>query len=587
MSQPKNTQQSFTNPQNGEKLDTGVVPQVSASSTEKFMFDSIDAALSDLKAGRAIVVVDDENRENEGDLICAAQFATPDMINFMAVEARGLICLAMTGDRLDELDLPLMVTNITDPNQTAFTVSIDASPHLGVSTGISAEDRARTIQVTLNPATKPSDLRRPGHIFPLRAKAGGVLKRAGHTEAAVDLSRLAGLYPAGVICEIQNPDGSMARLQQLIDYAKNHNLKIISIADLISYRLQHDRLVYREVVTKLPSQFGQFDIYAYRHTLDNTEHVAIVKGKPENFRDEPVMVRMHSECLTGDALGSLRCDCRMQLVAALKMIESAGQGVVVYLRQEGRGIGLINKLKAYSLQDMGLDTVEANERLGFPADLRDYGMGAQMLMDLGVKKIRLITNNPRKIAGVKGYGLEVVDRVPLLIEANDYNSYYLATKAKKLGHMLLQTYLVTVAIHWQDDPQLVTKRYERLEKLRHLVRSHDLLLQEEARPLAIALFDEPALTVHLGFDQAKVASCDWYRQTGHPYLQAILPILDNLASLPYVQKLEFLISSGSDPLSNLQVQLDRQTISPHELPSSVGNDLETQKIYSFTKEVEE
>lgn len=587
MSQPEITQQSSTNPLNGDNLGTGVVPQISASLTEKFMFDSIDAALSDLKAGRAIVVVDDENRENEGDLICAAQFATPDMINFMAVEARGLICLAMTGDRLDELDLPLMVTNITDTNQTAFTVSIDAGPHLGVSTGISAEDRARTIQVTLNPATKPSDLRRPGHIFPLRAKAGGVLKRAGHTEAAVDLSRLAGLYPAGVICEIQNPDGSMARLQQLIDYAKNHNLKIISIADLISYRLQHDRLVYREVVTKLPSQFGQFDIYAYRHTLDNTEHVAIVKGKPENFRDEPVMVRMHSECLTGDALGSMRCDCRMQLEAALKMIESAGQGVVVYLRQEGRGIGLINKLKAYSLQDMGLDTVEANERLGFPADLRDYGMGAQMLMDLGVKKIRLITNNPRKIAGVKGYGLEVVDRVPLLIEANDYNSYYLATKAKKLGHMLLQTYLVTIAIHWQDDPQLVTKRYERLEKLRHLVRSHDLLLQEEARPLAIALFDEPALTVHLGFDQPKVASCDWYRESGHPYVQAILPILDNLATLPYVQKLEFLISSGSDPLSNLQVQLDRQTIAPNELPSSVGNELETQKIYSFTKEVEE
>ncbi|MBD2252758.1 bifunctional 3,4-dihydroxy-2-butanone-4-phosphate synthase RibB/GTP cyclohydrolase II RibA [Nostoc parmelioides FACHB-3921] len=587
MSQPKNTQQSSANPLNGENPGTGVVPQIFASSTEKFMFDSIDAALSDLKAGRAIVVVDDENRENEGDLICAAQFATPDMINFMAVEARGLICLAMTGDRLDELDLPLMVTNITDPNQTAFTVSIDASPHLGVSTGISAEDRARTIQITLNPATKPSDLRRPGHIFPLRAKAGGVLKRAGHTEAAVDLSRLAGLYPAGVICEIQNPDGSMARLQQLIDYAKNHNLKIISIADLISYRLQNDRLVYREVVTKLPSQFGQFDIYAYRHTLDNTEHVAIVKGNPENFRDEPVMVRMHSECLTGDALGSLRCDCRMQLQAALKMIETAGQGVVVYLRQEGRGIGLINKLKAYSLQDMGLDTVEANERLGFPADLRDYGMGAQILMDLGVKKIRLITNNPRKIAGVKGYGLEVVDRLPLLIEANDYNSYYLATKAKKLGHMLLQTYLVTVAIHWQDDPQLVTKRYERLEKLRHLVRGYDLLLQEEARPLAIAVFDKPSLTVHLGFDQEQVASCDWYSQSGHPYLQAILPILDNLATLPYVQKLEFLISSGSDPLSNLQVQLDRQTIAADKLPSSVGSDLETQKIYSLSKELEE
>ncbi|MCC5649051.1 bifunctional 3,4-dihydroxy-2-butanone-4-phosphate synthase RibB/GTP cyclohydrolase II RibA [Nostoc sp. XA013] len=553
------------------------------NTNQAFKFDSIDAALADLKAGRVIVVVDDENRENEGDLICAAQFATPDMINFMAVEARGLICLAMTGDRLDELDLPLMVSNITDTNQTAFTVSIDAGPELGVTTGISAEDRARTIQVTLNPGTKPTDLRRPGHIFPIRAKAGGVLKRAGHTEAAVDLARLAGLYPAGVICEIQNSDGSMARLQQLVEYAKRHNLKIISIADLISYRLQHDRLVYREVITKLPSQFGQFEIYAYRHTLDNTEHVAIVKGDPANFKDEPVMVRMHSECLTGDALGSLRCDCRMQLVAALKMIESAGQGVVVYLRQEGRGIGLINKLKAYSLQDMGLDTVEANERLGFPADLRDYGMGAQMLMDLGIKKIRLITNNPRKIAGVKGYGLEVVDRVPLLIEATDYNSYYLATKAQKLGHMLLQTYLVTVAIHWQDDPEAVTERYERLEKLRHLAKTNDLLLQEEARPLAIAIFDEPSLTVHLGFDQAKVASSDWYQQSGHPYIQAIFQILDNLATLPYIQKLEFLISSGSDPLSNLQVQLDRQTFSDGTLPSSISDRLEKQQIYSFSK----
>ncbi|OUL30184.1 3,4-dihydroxy-2-butanone 4-phosphate synthase [Nostoc sp. RF31YmG] len=551
--------------------------------SSSFKFDSIDAALADLKAGRVIVVVDDENRENEGDLICAAQFATPDTINFMAVEARGLICLAMTGDRLDELDLPLMVSNITDTNQTAFTVSIDAGPHLGVSTGISAEDRARTIQVTLNPATKPLDLRRPGHIFPIRAKAGGVLKRAGHTEAAVDLSRLAGLYPAGVICEIQNPDGSMARLPQLIEYAQSHNLKIISIADLISYRLQHDRLVTRESIADLPTQFGHFKIYAYRHTLDNSEHVAIVKGDPASFKDEEVMVRMHSECLTGDALGSLRCDCRMQLQAALKMIESAGQGVVVYLRQEGRGIGLINKLKAYSLQDMGLDTVEANERLGFAADLRDYGMGAQMLMDLGVKKIRLITNNPRKIAGVKGYSLEVVDRVPLLIEANDYNSYYLATKAKKLGHMLLQTYLVTVAIHWQDDPQSVTQRYERLEKIRHLAKTHDLLLQEEARPLAIALFDKPSLTVHLGFDQPKVAACDWYQQTGHPYLQAIFQILDQLATLPYIQKLEFLISAGSDPLSNLQVQLDRQTFGVDTLPSAICDRLETQQIYSFSK----
>jgi 3,4-dihydroxy 2-butanone 4-phosphate synthase/GTP cyclohydrolase II len=551
-----------------------------ASSNQSFQFDSIDAALADLKAGRSIVVVDDENRENEGDLICAAQFATPDTINFMAVYARGLICLAMTGDRLDELDLPLMVNRNTDSNQTAFTVSIDAGSHLGVTTGISAEDRARTIQVAINPATKPTDLRRPGHIFPIRAKEGGVLKRAGHTEAAIDLAKLAGLYPAGVICEIQNPDGSMARLPQLIQYAKERNLKIISIADLIGYRLQHDRLIRRETVTKLPTQFGNFQIYAYRHTLDNTEHVAIVKGAPEELGNNPVMVRMHSECLTGDALGSLRCDCRMQLQAALKMIENAGHGVVVYLRQEGRGIGLINKLKAYSLQDMGLDTVEANERLGFPADLRNYGMGAQILMDLGVRQIRLITNNPRKIAGLKGYGLEVVDRVPLLIEATDYNSNYLATKAQKLGHMLLQTYLVTVAIHWQDEPP-VTERYERLEKLRHIARMHDLLLQEEARPVAIALFSKPSLIVHLGLDQPQVAAADWYQHQSHPYLKAIAQILDSMATLPFIGQLEFLVSPGVDPLTSLQVQLDRQTFSLKTPPSSTFNQLETQKIYSF------
>ena len=563
------------------------MPQHQYALNKSFQFDSIDTALADLKAGRSIVVVDDESRENEGDLICAAQFATPDMINFMAVYARGLICLAMTGDRLDELDLPLMVSTIPEShntpfsNQTAFTISIDAAPHLGVTTGISAEDRARTIQFAINPATKPSDLRRPGHIFPIRAREGGVLKRAGHTEAAVDLARLAGLYPAGVICEIQNPDGSMARLPQLFEYAKLHELKIISIADLIGYRLQHDRFVRRETVTNLPTEFGNFQIYAYRHTLDDTEHVAIVKGDPAEFQDSSVMVRMHSECLTGDALGSLRCDCRMQLQAALKMIESAGKGVVVYLRQEGRGIGLINKLKAYSLQDMGLDTVEANERLGFPADLRDYGMGAQMLNDLGVKQIRLITNNPRKIAGLKGYGLEVVDRVPLLIEATDYNSTYLATKAQKLGHMLLQTYLVTVALHWQDEPLSVTARYDRLEKLRYLVKSQHLLLQEEARPVAIALFGKPSLTVHLGFDQAKVATPDWYQQENHPYLQAIAQILDSVVTLPYVQQLEFLVSPGVDPLSGLQVKLDRQTFSKETRPSSIVNQLETQKIYSF------
>jgi len=542
----------------------------------EFKFDSIDAALADLKAGRALVVVDDENRENEGDLICAAQFATPDMINFMAVEARGLICLAMTGDRLDDLELPLMVTKNTDSNQTAFTVSIDASRRHGVSTGISADDRARTIQVAINPNTRPEDLSRPGHIFPLRAKDGGVLKRAGHTEASVDLSRLAGLYPAGVICEIQNADGSMARLPQLVEYAQKHQLKLISIADLISYRLKHDRFVYRDSVCQFPSQFGNFQIYAYNNTLDNTEHIAIVKGDPAEFHLLPVMVRMHSECLTGDALGSLRCDCRMQLQAALKMIESADCGVVVYLRQEGRGIGLINKLKAYSLQDLGLDTVEANERLGFPADLRDYGMGAQMLNDLGVKQIRLITNNPRKIAGLKGYGLEVVERLPLIIEATDYNSSYLATKAKKLGHLLLQTYLVTIAIDW-DTPD---EHYELLDKLRYLAASNHLLLQEETRPVAIALFNQPDLIVHLGFDQPHLANQDWYQKNNHPYLQAVYQILDHLAQWQGMKRLEFLISPGEDPMLGLQVTLDRQILPLTDKFSQSLPKLETQTIYS-------
>lgn len=555
------------------------------------MFDSIEDALSDLKAGRAIVVVDDENRENEGDVICAAQFATPDMINFMAVEARGLICLAMTGERLDQLDLPLMVSNKTDESeQTAFTVSIDGAYHLGVGTGISAEDRARTIQITLNPNAKPSDLRRPGHIFPLRAREGGVLKRAGHTEAGVDLSRLAGLYPAGVICEIQNPDGSMARLPELIEYAQRHQLRLISIADLISYRLQHERFVQREAIANLPTQFGHFQVYGYRNLLDGSEHIAIVKGDPTSFQDQSVMVRVHSECLTGDALGSLRCDCRMQLQAALKMIENAGKGVVVYLRQEGRGIGLINKLKAYSLQDMGLDTVEANERLGFPADQRNYGIGAQILNDLGVRQFCLITNNPRKIAGLKGYGLDMVDRVPLLIEATTYNADYLATKAEKLGHLLLQTYLVTISLRWQEDQLSVTERYNRLEEIRSLASQHHLLLQEEARPLANALFGQPALTFHLGFNQGQQASPDWYQQSDSPYLKGIAQILDWLAQWPSVQALEFLVSTGGDPLTNLQVQLDRQIFRLDQpptaesmLPSMVCQEWQTQRIYIFSR----
>jgi 3,4-dihydroxy 2-butanone 4-phosphate synthase / GTP cyclohydrolase II len=407
-----------------------------------------------------------------------------------------------------------------------------------------------------------------------------VLKRAGHTEAAVDLARLAGLYPAGVICEIQNPDGSMARLPQLIDYAKTHNLKIISIADLISYRLEHERLISREAIADMPTEFGHFHIYAYRHTLDNSEHIAIVKGDPASFAQQPVLVRMHSECLTGDALGSLRCDCRMQLQAALKMIESAEQGVVVYLRQEGRGIGLVNKLKAYSLQDMGLDTVQANEHLGFPADLRNYGMGAQILNDLGVHQMRLITNNPRKIAGLKGYNLEIVERVPLLIEATSYNLSYLTTKAEKLGHWMLRTFLVTIALHWQAEPTAVADWYKQLEGIRQLAKVHGLLLQEEVRPVAKAIFGKSALIVHLGLDQPLVGEPDWLQQPQHPYQIAIGQILDNLSTLPGLKQLEFLLSSGSDPLIGLPVNIDRQPHLATEKPSSLGY-LQPQTIYRF------
>lgn len=478
-------------------------PAESGQAAAALRFDSIADGLAAIRNGESIVVVDDENRENEGDLICAAQFATPLQINFMATAARGLICLAMEGERLDALDLPLMVDRNTDSNQTAFTVSVDAGPENGVSTGISADDRARTIQVAIHPESRPSDLRRPGHIFPLRARDGGVLKRAGHTEAAVDLARLAGLYPAGVICEIQNPDGSMARLPELVEYARLHGLRLISIADLIRYRLDTERFVRRQAEAAMPSAFGNFRAIGYRNELDGSEHVAIVKGEPERA-EGPVLVRVHSECLTGDAFGSLRCDCRPQLEAALRMIEAAGEGVVVYLRQEGRGIGLINKLRAYSLQDGGLDTVEANERLGFAADLRNYGVGAQILSDLGVHRLRLITNNPRKIAGLGGYGLAVENRVPLVIDPGDFNAAYLQAKRLKLGH-LMETdsgggeggpHGLSAVLAWcgEADSRSVA---ERIGELHHWARQQGLLLEEEEHPRLLALLDQPRLALLL------------------------------------------------------------------------------------------
>ena len=459
-------------------------------------FDDIADALAAIRNGECVVVVDDEKRENEGDLICAAQFATPQQINFMATEARGLICLAMQGERLDQLDLPLMVDRNTDSNQTAFTVSIDAGPEFGVSTGISAEDRAKTIQVALNSQTKPIDLRRPGHIFPLRAKIGGVLKRAGHTEAAVDLSLLAGLSPAGVICEIQNLDGSMARLPELKKYAKERNLKLISIADLIHYRLENERFVYRQATAKLPSLFGDFKAIGYKNELDGSEHVAIIKGDPEKLK-EPVLVRMHSECLTGDAFGSLRCDCRPQLEAALSRISEEGEGVVVYLRQEGRGIGLVNKLKAYNLQDGGLDTVEANEKLGFPADLRNYGVGAQILTDLGINRLKLLTNNPRKIAGLGGYGLQVESRVPLVICPGDHNAAYLEVKKEKLGHLIgsdnqinLTNERQNIVVYW--DGKVINDELKHLQdKAKKWSENHFLNISIQNTPRLKALCENP------------------------------------------------------------------------------------------------
>jgi 3,4-dihydroxy 2-butanone 4-phosphate synthase/GTP cyclohydrolase II len=396
-------------------------------------FSTIDEALDELKQGKILIVVDDEDRENEGDFVCAAQFVDASVINFLAKHGRGIICSPLTTSRAKELGLDLMVDSNTSLHETPFTVSVDYIH--GTSTGVSAADRAATVRAMMNPATKPSDLARPGHIFPLRALDGGVLRRTGHTEAVVDLCTMAGLYPAGVLCEIMNDDGTMARVPELMKLAQHFKMKIITVKDLIEYRIKSERLVQRVVQTHLPTRYGDFQINLYRSETDSKEHVAIVKG--EINADVPVLVRVHSECLTGDIFGSLRCDCNDQLISALKMVEKAGAGVVLYMRQEGRGIGLLNKLKAYKLQDEGLDTVEANEKLGFRPDLRDYGIGAQILRDIGVGKMKLLTNNPKKVVGLHGYGLEIVERVALEMDANEINERYLKTKRDKMGHLIL------------------------------------------------------------------------------------------------------------------------------------------------------
>ena len=393
---------------------------------------TIPEVIADLKKGKLIIVIDDEDRENEGDLVCAAQFATPANINFMATHGRGIICVPMESARLAQLGIDLMVQENADEFKTAWTVSIDAKR--GITTGISAYDRAKTIKILIDPKAKKEDLVRPGHLFPLRAREGGVLVRAGHTEASLDLMKLAGLYPAAAICEIMNDDGSMSRTPDLVIFAKKHKLKICTIRDLIEYRRKKEKLVFKSVETRIHNTYGDWRLVAYESLVEKEYHVALVMGQIAPNKE--ILVRVHSECFTGDVLGSWRCDCGQQLQNAMQLIAKEGAGVLLYIRQEGRGIGLLNKLKAYQLQDMGLDTVEANERLGFPADLRHYGVGAQILADLGIKKIRLLTNNPKKIVGLEGYGLKVTQRVPIIVRPGSHNRKYLETKRKKMGHLL-------------------------------------------------------------------------------------------------------------------------------------------------------
>ena len=396
-------------------------------------FGTVEQAIADVRAGKLVLVADDEARENEGDLIAAAEKITPETINFMLVHGRGLICLTLTPERCEALGLPQMVEHNTEAHETAFTISVDAAARFGVTTGISAADRATTIRVAIDPVSTASDLRRPGHVFPLRSRPGGVLQRVGQTEASVDLARLAGLYPAGVICEVLNADGTMARRPELERFAAEHGVTFITVAQIVAHRLQHERLVHRVAEARLPTPFGEFRIIGYRNDVDDAEHVALVYGDVASGGD--VLVRIHSKCLTGDVFGSSRCDCGWQLTMAMRMIAEEGRGVVVYLDQEGRGIGLLNKLKAYELQDAGHDTVEANRQLGFQPDLRNYGIGAQILLDLGVKTIRILTNNPMKLVGIDGYGLTIAERVPIIPPRTDENAGYLDVKRDKLGHL--------------------------------------------------------------------------------------------------------------------------------------------------------
>lgn len=518
---------------------------------------SISQALDALQSGEPVLITDDEQPDSIGHLLIAAQFATPALIERLRELAGGGLRLALTSERIQALALPL-ITDRLDKNPTAFAASITL---VSSSSPASTLDQAKTIQRAIHPQTQPEDLQQPGCVYVVQALPGGVLQRAGHTEAAVDLMQQAGLYPAGVLCEI------LASPESWRIWAQTHGLQQLTLAELIAYQVTHHPFVQRQSIANLPTDHGRFQIYSYRDTLEHKEHLAIVKGDPTQFSQQPVLVRIHSECLTGDSLGSLRCDCRPQLETALKMIEGQGQGVVVYLRQEGRGIGLINKLKAYSLQDLGWDTVEANERLGFAPDLRNYGVGAQILRDLGVRSMRLITNNPRKISGLQGFGLEIAERVPLLVEENDFNTRYLATKAQKLGHLLLRTRLLTLGLYPQDfvgitDPnhRPALRRAIWVDHLRQIAKPLGLLVQEDTRPIATILFGPQAVIARIGLEQ-ETEEIPWYRDHGYSsgprerqLRLSLLQILLATSHLSGLHSLAWIVSDHQAPLAELATE---------------------------------